>query len=70
VRASKCRLFSAHGFPGFFGLHDSARESHKLPVGAVRKKINGSVVYIRAKCCSNYIEVSTLWNVLKSVQHD
>ncbi len=27
----------AHGFPGFFCVHDSARESQKLPVGAVRK---------------------------------
>jgi hypothetical protein len=44
VRVAKCRLFSAHGFPGFFSVHDSARESQKLPVGAVRKKINGSVV--------------------------
>jgi hypothetical protein len=53
VRAAKCRRFSAHGFPGIF-VHDSARESQKLPVGAVRKKINGSAVYIRAKCYSSF----------------
>ncbi len=53
-------------FPDFLCAHDSVRESQKLPVGAVRKKINGSAVYIRAKCCSNYLEVYTLWNVERS----
>jgi hypothetical protein len=68
VRAAKCRLFSAHGFPGFFCVHDSARESQKLPVGAVRKKINGLLfIYV-----PNAVQIILKFPhcAMESVQHD